>query len=68
MKIKVNRKTITLFEGATIRHALLRYCALKGIDASTIENITVYDRFGHETDLDAPASQHDAIRIKTNNL
>ena len=41
MKLKVNRTTIELFEGAEIR-----------------------DVWGHEIDLDAPASAFTQIRLK----
>ena len=65
MKLKVNRKTIEIFEGALVRHALLRYFAVKGLDVRQVEDLKVTDRLGHEIDLDAPASQHSAIRFKT---
>ena len=68
MKLKVNRKTIEIFEGAQVRHALLRYFALKGLDVRLVEGLTVTDRWGHEIDLDAPASQHSAIKIKSEKL
>ena len=64
MRLKVNRKYIDVFEGAEVRHALLSYFALKGLDVSKVEHLTVYDRYGHEIDLDAPASQHDTIKFK----
>ena len=64
MKVKVNRKTIEIFEGAQVRHALLRYFALKGMDVGLVERLTVMDRWGHDIDLDAPASQHDTIKFK----
>ena len=64
MKLKVNRKTIEIFEGALVRHALLRYFAVKGLDVRQVENLTVTDHLGHEIDLDAPASQHSVIRFK----
>ena len=32
MKLKVNRKNVTVFEGAEVRHAVLSYLALKGMD------------------------------------
>lgn len=64
MKIKVNRKTIEIFEGAQVRHALLRYFALKGLDVRLVETLKVTDRWGHDIDLDAPASQHSVIKIK----
>lgn len=64
MKLKVNRKNIEIFEGALVRHALLSYFAWKGLDVSQVNNLTVYDRWGHEIDLDAPASQHEQIKFK----
>lgn len=65
MKIKVNSKDIFVFEGATIRHAVMRYCVLTGMDTGMTERMMVFDRFGHETDMDAPASQHEEIITKT---
>ena len=59
MKLKVNRKNIEVFEGGEVRHAILSYFALKGMDS-----LTVYDRWGHEIDLAAPASQFDAVKFK----
>ena len=68
MKIKVNRKTIEIFEGALVRHALLRYFAVKGLDVGLVDTLKVTDRWGHEIDLDAPASQHSAIKVKSEEL
>ena len=34
MKLKVNRKNVTVFEGAEVRHAVLSYLALKGMDVA----------------------------------
>ena len=65
MRLKVNRKTIDVFEGAQVRHAILSYFALKGMDVSQVESLIVYDRWGHEIDLGAPASQYDAVRFKS---
>ena len=64
MKLKVNRKNIEVFEGAQVRHAILSYFALKGMDVSQVEHLTVYDRWGHEIDLGAPASQFDELNLK----
>ena len=64
MKLKVNRKTVEVFEGAEVRHALLSYFALKGLDVRLVDGLKVYDRKGHEIDLSAPASQHEAVRFK----
>ena len=60
----VNRKNIEVFEGAEVRHAILSYFALKGMDVSLVDSLTVYDRWGHEIDLAAPASQFDAVKFK----
>ena len=66
MRLKVNRKNIDVFEGAEVRHAILSYFALKGMDVSLVDSLTVYDRWGHEIDLGAPASQYDTIKFKKN--
>ena len=66
MKIKVNRKNIEIFEGSQVRHALLRYFAIKGLDVRLVDGLKVTDRWGHEIDLDAPASQHSAVKFKVN--
>ena len=63
MKLKVNRKNVTVFEGAEVRHAVLSYLALKGMDVRLADSMTVYDRWGHEIDLGAPASQFDMIKF-----
>lgn len=64
MKLRVNRKNIEVFEGALVRHALLSYFAWKGLDMDLVNSLTVYDRWGHEIDLDAPTSQHEQIKFK----
>ena len=68
MKLKVNRKTIEIFEGALVRHALLRYFAVKGLDVRLVETLKVTDRWGHEIDLNAPASQHSAITFRSEKI
>ena len=64
MKVKVSRKPIEVFEGALVRHALLKYFAMKGWDVSEVDHLRVYDRWGHEIGLDAPASQHETIKYR----
>ena len=64
MKLKVNRKYIDVFEGAQVRHALLSYFALKGMDVQQVESLIVFDRWGHKIDLGAPASQFDVVKFK----
>ena len=67
MILKVNRKNVTVFEGAEVRHAVLSYLAMKGMDVRLIDSMTVYDRWGHEIDLGAPASQYDVIKFVISN-
>ena len=64
MRLKVNRKVVEVFEGAQVRHALLSYFAWKRLDVSLVDHLKVFDRWGHEIDLDAPASQHEQIKFK----
>lgn len=64
MKLKVNRKIIDIYEGAEVRHALLSYFAWKGLDVSLVDKLAVFDRYGHEIDLGAPASQYEVIKFK----
>ena len=64
MKIKVIRKNVEVFEGAHVRHALLSYFAWKGLDVGLVKGLEVFDRWGHQIDLDAPVSQHETIKFK----
>lgn len=64
MKVKVNRKTIDIFQGARIRQALLRYFTIRKMDLRLVEKVQVYDSYGHLTDLDAPLSEGQAIKFK----
>ncbi len=64
MKVKVNRRTIDIFEGARVRQALLRYFALRKMDLRLVEQAQVFDSYGHPTDLDAPLSEGQAIKFK----
>lgn len=64
MKIKVNRRTLELFEGATVRHALLKYFSIRKMDLSLVEEVQVFDGYGHRTDLDAPLKDGQTVRYK----
>ena len=63
MKLKVNRTTIELFEGAEIRHALVIYLTRRRMSLKYLELLQVHDVWGHEIDLDAPASAFTQIRL-----
>lgn len=54
MKVKANRRTLELFEGAKVRNALLRYFALKKLDKQLVDSVEVHDSYGHLLDHDAP--------------
>ena len=62
MKVKVNRTTIDLFEGAQVRHALLRYFVRRTFDLKLLEQTPVSDAYGHSLDLDAPL--HEGMTVK----
>ena len=64
MKVKVNRKTIEIFDGAKARQALLRYFTIRKMDLKLVENLEVYDAYGHQIGLDAPLSDGQAIKFK----
>jgi len=67
MKLKVNRTTIEVFEGAEIRHALLSYLARRRMSLKFVEQLEVFDEWGHEVDQGAPVSQYTQIRLKFKN-
>ena len=54
MKVKVNRRTLELFEGAAVRNALLRYFTVKKLNRQLVDSVEVRDGAGHVMDLDAP--------------
>ena len=61
MTITVNQQTIELFEGAQVRHALLRYFVLNNLDKSEIDLVEILDEYGNVLDLDAPLSNAQAL-------
>lgn len=64
MKVKVNRRTLDIFEGAKARNALLRYFRIRKFDLSLVEEVDVFDVYGHPIDLDAPLSEGQIIKYK----
>lgn len=56
MTININQQSIELFEGAQVRHALLRYFVQNNLDKSEINHVEILDNYGHVLDLDAPLS------------
>lgn len=64
MKVKVNTRTLVLFEGARVKNALLRYFTVKKLDKRLIDTVEVHDSFGHVLDHDAPLSDGKQITFE----
>ena len=64
MKIRANRRNIELFEGACVKHALLKYFTLKHLDREKIAGTLVEDEYGHELDHEAPLHDNQKIKFK----
>jgi hypothetical protein len=64
MKVKVNRRNLEIFEGARARHALLKYFRIRKFDLALVEQVAVFDAYGHPIDLDAPLSEGMTIKYK----
>ena len=64
MKVKVNRRTLELFEGADVRAALLRYFSLRKLDLKLVDKVAVTDALGHSIGLDAPLKDGQTIKYK----
>ena len=65
MKVKVNTRTLQLFDGACVKNVLLRYFTVKKLDKQLIDEAQVYDEAGHMLDHDAPLTdgQHITCEI-----
>lgn len=64
MRVKVNRRYVEVFEGAKVKHALLRYFVVKELDRKKIETVEVFDAWGHLIDHDAPLKENQKIKFK----
>ena len=64
MKVKVNTRTLNIFDGACVKNALLRYFTVKKLDKELIDGLEVYDAAGHVIDHDAPLSDGQRITFK----
>ena len=62
--MKVNRRYVEVFEGAKVKHALLRYFVVKELDRKKIETVEVFDAWGHLIDHDAPLKENQKIKFK----
>ena len=64
MKVKVNRKTIDLFEEARVKHALLKYFIARKWNAAQVDRLVVRDAAGQLLDHDAPLNVNPQISFK----
>ena len=64
MKVKVNRRTIDLFEGACVKHALLKYFIERKRSAAHIDSLEVRDATGELLDHDAPVNVNPQISFR----
>ena len=64
MKVKLNRRTIQVFEGAQVKHALLKYFTEKKLNKDFIDQTEVHDAEGHVIDHDAPLTENQKITFE----
>ena len=64
MTVKVNRTIIDIFQGATARHAVLRYLAVRHRSLKLVDTLEVRDEHGHIIDLDAPLAENKIIKCR----
>lgn len=62
MMVKVNRTTVEIFEGARVRHAVLRYLVKRHNDATLIDRVVLRDAAGHRIGLDAPLAHGQLVK------
>ncbi|MBR4388349.1 MAG: hypothetical protein IKT00_04125 [Prevotella sp.] len=64
MTVSINQQEIEMFEGALVKHALLRYFVQNKFDKSNIKEVVVLDKYGHVVDHDAPLSENQQLSIE----
>ena len=63
MTITINQQEIQMFEGALVKHALLRYFVQNNLDKSNINEVEILDKYGHVIDHNAPLSENQQLNI-----
>ncbi len=61
MRIKVNNHEVVIFQGATVKDALLKSFSRDDIDKALINSVEAYDQWGHEIGLDSPLKPDQTI-------
>jgi len=64
MNITINEKTVTIFTGAKAMDAIRKYLVEMQKSPSDLEALTIYDKYGHEIDREAPLKEGDIIKVK----
>lgn len=67
MTVTINQQIIEMFEGALVKHALLRYFVQNQLDKSYINEVEILDKYGHIVDHDAPLNENQHLTVVTDN-
>lgn len=65
MNITVNDKTVQIFTGAKAVDAIRKYMVEIQKSPSGLETLTIFDKYGHEIDGEAPLKEGDVIEVKS---
>lgn len=63
MKIRINRREIEIFAGATLADAVLKYSA-RSYRRLLAGKITLMDRYGNITEPDGPVHDGQVVRLQ----
>lgn len=64
MRIKVNRTWVEVYDGASVRQAVLRYIVQRKLSTILLNRCKVYDQHGHPIDMDAPLEPDQYIKVR----
>lgn len=64
MNVRVNGQEVAVFQGATVRDAVLRHFAKADIDKGLISRVEVFDKWGHSIGSDATLADQQEITYK----
>ena len=64
MTVIINQQEVEIFEGALVKHALLRYFVQNKLDKSNINEVEIFDKYGHVIDHDAPISENQQLSFE----
>ncbi len=64
MNITINEKTVKIFTGAKAVDAIRKYLVEMQKSPADLKSLTIYDKYGHEIDGEAPLKDGDVIEVK----